>query len=363
MIAMPRSVYVLGAGFSHSFNCEMFPLIRDFLRTAKANFVYNPEGDHRELARVIATYFNDHYYPDIEKVLSFLSAAPLHNRIIPHEHRSVMYDELVEIIVIMLSMASQSKADSVSTTDTYTRFALSLVDSETTIITFNYDLLIDTLLMETNKWHRYDGYGVEIPLVDDAMPTPRTHFPRQPTRLITYSKATLLKLHGSINWGSPTIFQDKSDAVYQLPVNGGVSIGDFAVQTDVGSPFTMYFKPVLIPPILDKSFWLRNPTFRVLWNMAMEAIDDANTITFIGYSLPVTDFMAEFMFRQGISMHSTETKIVVVDPNASELRKRYLDVFGSASILDIKFKDCDFVSYANEMLASEEPRNADIPTP
>ena len=91
----------------------------------------------------------------------------------------------------------------------------------------------------------------------------------------------------------------------------------------------------------------------------MEAISSADQITFIGYSLPTTDFMAEFMFRQGINLHSTETKIVVVDPNASALKTRYLDVFGNAPILDISFKDCDFVSYANEMLALEELRNAD----
>jgi hypothetical protein len=352
---MPRSVYVLGAGFSHNFNREMFPLIRDFLGTAKANFVYNPEDEHRQLAQLIATYFNDPCYPDIEKVLSFLSAAPLHNRIISHERRSGMYEELVDIIVTMLGMASQSKADSADTSNTYARFALNLVNTETTVITFNYDLLIDTLLMETNQWHRYDGYGVDIPLVDEAMPTPRHHFSRQPTSEMTNSKATLLKLHGSINWGSPTVFQDKSDSIYQLPVSDGVSMADFAVKTDVGSPFTMYFKPAIIPPILDKSFWLRNPTFRVLWNMAMEAIEDAHTITFIGYSLPVTDFMAEFMFRQGINMHSAERKILVIDKKASAIKRRYRDVFGSVPLVDISFMETDFVSYANDFPIAKTP--------
>lgn len=353
---MSRTLYVLGAGFSHNFNSERFPLVREFLRTAKANYVYNSEGEHYELAQLIATYFHDSCYTDIEKVLSFLSASPLYNREIPHEHRSVRYDELVEIIVRTLSLASQSKADLASTNETYKRFASMLVDVETTVITFNYDLLIEILLEETRQLHRYDGYGVEIPLVDDAMPTPRHSFPLQPTKLITRSNATLLKLHGSINWGSPTIFNDKSDAIYQLPESEGVSMDDFVIQTDVGSPFTMYFKPVIIPPILDKSFWLRNPTFRVLWNMAMEAIDDASTITFVGYSLPVTDFMAEFMFRQGINLHPAERKIVVVDKKASELKSRYRDVFGSAPLVDLSFIETDFLSYVNEVLDPSKSR-------
>jgi hypothetical protein len=359
---MPRSVYVLGAGFSYNFNREEFPLIRDFLETAKTRLIYQPETEHRELAYVISKYFHDASYHDIEKVLSFLSASPLHDRSIPSEHRSVIYDELVEIIVRVLSVASQSGADSHATGDTYERFASHLIETESTVITFNYDLLIDNLLMHTNQWHPYDGYGVDIPLVYKAMPTsPHTYLHQSLGSGLDmhWPKATLLKLHGSINWGWPTIFEDKGEAIYQLPANEGVSIAKFAVKTEFGSPFTLYFKPVIIPPILDKSFWLRNTTFRVLWNMAMEAIDDASTITFIGYSLPVTDFMAEFMFRQGINLHSTETKIVVVDPNASELRNRYVNVFGSAPILEVSFRDCDFVSYANEMLAAAEPRSTE----
>lgn len=66
----------------------------------------------------------------------------------------------------------------------------------------------------------------------------------------------------------------------------------------------------------------------------MEAIDSADRITFIGYSLPTTDFMAEFMFRQGINMHSAERKIVVVATKVETLKARYKDVF--ASVVDIK---------------------------
>jgi hypothetical protein len=349
---MARSVYVLGAGFSHNFNRDMFPLVRNFLKTAKANFRYVPEQQHTELAFLIYKYFHNDESSDIERVLSFLSTPSLEHRTTRREHRSILYDELVEIIVGVLSDASKSEAESQEVRKTYDRFAAHLSSKETTVITFNYDLLIDNLLMQTGQWHRYDGYGVNIPMVDDAMPTPRHTFIRQPTPRLTLANVSLLKLHGSINWGTPTI-HDHTETIYQIPVGEGISMDDFVVQTDLGSPFTLYFKPVIIPPILDKTFWLRHPAFKVLWNMAMEAIDDADSITFIGYSLPVTDFMAEFMFRQAINLRSSETRILVVDPNASGLRQRYLDIFGSAPILDISFKDCDFVSYANEWLPED----------
>ena len=350
---MPRAVYVLGAGFSHNFNRETFPLLRDFLSAAKDSWIYAPENEHEELAHVISKHFHDPLYPDIEKVLSFLSASPLHDRSLTSEHRSLLYDELVEIIVRLLSEASKSSSESDHNAAIYRQFVARLAATEATIITFNYDLLIERLLERASNWQRYYGYGAHIPNAYTAMPTSPHTFQSQMWREepdVNRSSVTLLKLHGSINWGTPIIADGQSNAIYQIPIREGVSIADVAIRTELGSPFTQYFKPVIVPPVLDKSTWFRHPTFRVLWNMAMEAIDNAETITFIGYSLPVTDFMAEFMFRQGVNLHSTDTNIVVVDPNASELKKRYLDVFGSAPILGISFRDCDFVDYANETL-------------
>jgi hypothetical protein len=236
----------------------------------------------------------------------------------------------------------------------YEKFAELLIESEATVITFNYDLLIEKLLEGTFKWRRYDGYGAHIPLAHKAMPTsPHTFLYQSINENIDtkWSPVTLLKLHGSINWGRPIIAEDKSDLIYQIPISGGVSIADFAVQTEFGSPFTQYFEPVIVPPVLDKSSWFRNPTFKVLWNMAMEAVEAAEQIIFVGYSLRATDFMAEFMFRQAVNMRSVERTIIVVDPKASELEGRFRDVFGStpAPALEMSFKDCDFASYASSL--------------
>lgn len=350
---MAGSVYVLGAGFSHGFNKELFPLVRNFLSLAKENHFYQPEEQHQQLACVIAKYFNDPVYPDIEKVLSFLAASPLHHRTILPEHRSVAYDELVELIVLSLSKASTAPASSMQIQDAYNKFIEHVVEAKSTVITFNYDLLLENLLTKYG-WQPYHGYGVNVPPVYEAMPTARHTYLRQSLNEASdmrWHEVTLLKLHGSINWGIPLIAADKNEEIFQLPAKGGVSMADFALKTDFGAPFTMYFKPVIVPPVLDKSSWLQNRPFRVIWNMAMESIAEAEQITFIGYSLPVTDFMAEFMFRQGVNLITAERKITVIAPNAStELRKRYDDVFGSVGVTFLTFKDYDVVGYVNEEL-------------
>ena len=84
---------------------------------------------------------------------------------------------------------------------------------------------------------------------------------------------------------------------------------------------------MIVPPIVDKSVWLKNQTFWYLWNMANQAIQEAKEITFIGYSLPPTDFMADFMFRQARMGHP-QKEVTVISPDATDLRSRYEDIFG-----------------------------------
>jgi hypothetical protein len=214
------------------------------------------------------------------------------------------------------------------------------------------------MLEGTFKWRRYDGYGAHIPVAVEAMPTsPHTVLYQKigEDMDMKWSKVTVLKPHGSINWGTPIISAGNRETIYQLPISGGNSMDDFAFQTEFGSPFTEYFKPVIVPPVLDKSSWLKHPTLKVIWNMAMEALEEAERITFIGYSLRETDFLTEFLFRQGVTCGSTERKITMVDPQASELLPRFRDVFSLPGVIvDFNPHNCDFVTYAKECLFTPE---------
>jgi hypothetical protein len=53
-----------------------------------------------------------------------------------------------------LGDASESEAEMDSVKQVYEKFAELLIESEATVITFNYDLLIEKLLEGTFKWRR-----------------------------------------------------------------------------------------------------------------------------------------------------------------------------------------------------------------
>lgn len=64
----------------------------------------------------------------------------------------------------------------------YERFAAEVVKPGDTVITFNYDISLDSKMRRSEKWAIGDGYGFRV----ESLPTGST--------------VRILKLHGSINW-------------------------------------------------------------------------------------------------------------------------------------------------------------------
>lgn len=323
---------MLGAGFCRDFNQDAFPLVCDFLSLAASHDSYKRDSTHKELAMMIDRYFGNDLYPNIETVLSFFSAEPLDDLGITFEHRPDLYRQLVDLVVWELNRASSIvDRNSQGAWAVYSKFVEHLVNTESVVITFNYDMLLERLLAEehANDWHMVDGYGIDIPLTDEAFPTHTVSKNSTEVSQAWRSKVLLLKLHGSINWGVPTIALDKGNKIYRRRSGGGECMLHRQVKHPGGLPLTLHFEPVIVPPIVDKSVWLKNQTFRYLWNMANQAIQEAKEITFIGYSLPPTDFMTEFMFRQAKMGHS-QKQVTVISPDALNLRPRYEDIFGPA---------------------------------
>jgi hypothetical protein len=265
---MKRTVYILGAGFSRDFNETIFPLVCDFLPMAKSFNIYQPNDSHKELAAFIYRYFGDELFSDVEKVLSFLATTPFDSLEVNFEKRTQLYRDLVSIIVRMLISASATvvNMNGRAVWTLYSRFVEHLIQRSAVVITFNYDLLLEELLSATSKWQMFDGYGVHIPLVYEALPTisftpdPLDFHYKEGQR----SNVVLLKLHGSVNWGVPinqgADHMDKGDVIYRLPEHGrSLAIDYYQLPAPDGLPLIMAFQPVIVPPVMDKVILASEP--------------------------------------------------------------------------------------------------------
>ena len=182
------------------------------------------------------------------------------------------------------------------------------LNAKDTIISFNYDCVIDHSLRTSGagKWSARYGYSFPNPSTVngteawDAANPPTSH----------NSSVNLLKLHGSLNW--------------------------FPFSTKTTDPIRLREKPYkqkgqklyeIVPPEYVKTVGAR-PVFPILWSHAELAIRKARTLMFVGFSFTPTDLHVEALFRLALAKPSAQ-RVVIVNPEASH-RKRIRSIVAPA---------------------------------
>ena len=189
------------------------------------------------------------------------------------------------------------------------RFSEPSAESLNTVITFNYDTVIEDALAE-----------LAVPFSYGLSPNAVSFHPsaRCVHGSLTGHGMRLLKLHGSMNWG--TFDHDSTN----MMVFG--SYGDLRQQQ--GAQQTT----VLVPPTWHKGWDWRHPVSAV-WDAAVDAIGTATRIIIIGYSVPTTDLHFKYLLAAGLQRNISLSRLFVVNPDLKEgkqeLRNR---LFGSSGL-------------------------------
>ena len=169
-------VFILGAGFSKGYNSKKMPLDSDFLKIAEENAVLKPDDEHKDLVAFINKYFGDYQDVSIEKLASFLTTDLIPDISQKYEDRDRLYRQLVDVIKYIL-LNSYDTPEKSEIRDVYQKFANILVENNMNIISFNYDLILDSLLKNSGRWSESTGYGYKMKGYDlkecwDVIPKP-----------------------------------------------------------------------------------------------------------------------------------------------------------------------------------------------
>lgn len=166
-----------------------------------------------------------------------------------------------------------------------------------TVVTFNYDLLLEQLLDDMDLRFDYGDPGA-IDFDDDDR-----------RRRIRRSGADLaiLKLHGSSNWGicrgcrKAERYEDQVTAFE----------GAYVPLRRRSCPWCdeRYLDSGIIPPILGKAGESRH--MEPIWRLARKAVKRSREAIIIGYSLPQSDIEAISLFRE-IASPPSRPRITVV---------------------------------------------------
>lgn len=111
----------------------------------------------------------------------------------------------------------------------------------------------------------------------------------------------LFKLHGSMNW----LYSGKRSFEGETLILGAPSTGERA-EGYSGTEAALRGKySLIIPPVLDKSDYMRHEGLVAQWRQAAFQIASASRVFCLGYSLPPSDLsMVNFLRRTGIARNS-----------------------------------------------------------
>ncbi len=194
----------------------------------------------------------------------------------------------------------------------YHRQLVEKLNGNDTIMSFNYDCLIDLALKRhgSGRWNPHYGYNLPLRKGPNSRIAGEEAWQPSGTVAAKDKTITLLKLHGSLHFAKAKPSQ--SGSPYRLKQH----------------PYTrrngrLQFE--IIPPEWNKKF--DDALFGRLWKAAATAIRAASTVVVIGYSFPLTDLHTESLFRVAVKPGRFK-HVVLVNPDR-DARRRALAVLST----------------------------------
>lgn len=375
--------FLLGAGASKSYgqspSNQRMPIAKDFFPTFdKLQISANPwalqEGLLGYLAKKGISDPNGYLRTgiDIEELHSQIESD--RNKAIAEGRKFIDYMSeqraYIELLFIFASAINEIQNGPVSEPH---REIANLLSTEDTVITFNWDTLMDRALSVETGWNVNWGYGVR----------PRSVFADgwKPTkdRPKDTDAPALLKLHGSTNWitgyalldeGQHVLSHDLDPDTLHVFEQANEPYACFAGRYMAGyEPYSYGYyppnlidvpgraapdgrvivsvrpkvpwreegsasrnglvsMPLIIPPVKHKTYEMFGSLFANLWSSAEDALAEADEIVIIGYSFPRTDMQSNLLFQNAFLRRSSMPLVTIIDPAPQYVADKFRNEFG-----------------------------------
>lgn len=309
-------VFFFGAGFSKSLN-NSYPTLAELSEYFLENgFIYENEKIYKD---------------NLEQLLTYLiTPLPFKTKEDILRDEASYLEKINKISKFFIELLETKEIDKNN------KYILNLSqyinDNKCTCITLNYDLLLEEILFLTheNSYQDIDSYDVfyKIPIkqIDERKNTKSNNYGfnfYQGNFNMNNNFVEIIKLHGSINWYCDQAYSNSQ-------------IYSFMEKVDrYKDELFVDLKPLIIPPILDKTNNYNHILLRSLWKKAFKAIQKAKNIYIYGFSFPITDLSVVYLFKSALQ-NKQDYKIYVINTKShiDDKKKRYNEIFGEGK--------CDF---------------------
>jgi len=326
------SVLILGAGATRGgFSGKNLPppLDTDFFEIAAK---IAGRGTNTLSKSVLQTVWNlyrringvsmEYYYRDIDSREKFTAFANPNRRPRDWENEKRKLIELIRRVYIHTTGEYDEKNKLKGMPSEHHKNIIMSLGKGDSIITFNYDLVVEESVEDSQKWNPKHGYGYkDVTGLNGAWS--RAWFKKHNVAAenVKESDIQLFKLHGSINW---TIHKfNKRIQLKPYP---------YHVERYRGAP-RRESMAILAPG------WIKDvgeKPYDLLWKAARKRLTDCKSIIIVGYSLPETDFFARSLFsevvRYRLSRHKRpfDLKQLHIADIDHTVINRYVELFSPA---------------------------------
>ena len=283
---MSKTVYILGAGASISHSNGVYPSYNEFFSKARALNIIN----RKDSGNVLDKYkdLKDYIYKlmgedileeksrvDIERLLTFIDIdidksdnINLHKN---YEKKFLVLEIILDLLEQLSNRVNKQKGDYHS--------LIKKINHNDTIITFNWDTLLDKILLNNKKG--------QIRNLVDLIHNDRDPLTlNEPTDSYELSqKGIYLKLHGSVDW---KYCSNKYCNAYNKI---------FTSKSKICGECYKQLNSLIIPPILNKQY-RSYPFIEKLWKLAFEQLKFTHNLVIWGYKLPSTDFYSNWLLSK-----------------------------------------------------------------
>lgn len=182
-----------------------------------------------------------------------------------------------------------------------------------TIITFNYDLVIEESFSSATLWNPVDGYGTQTSGKTKG-------WAKRWLQSRDYeggdSQILLLKLHGSLNWET---------------YPGGIRLKPKPYLVSTRNGKTRFEKISILAPGWNKRID-KNP-YKKFWRAARLHLEKCKTLVVLGYSLPETDLLAQSLLAEVVRTRAARKEYLkqlhLADPS-EPVKERFIKLFTPA---------------------------------
>ncbi|MDB4954243.1 MAG: hypothetical protein JWO36_1812 [Myxococcales bacterium] len=311
---MGDRVFLLGAGFSKAI-CHEMPLMME-LGEAVASVLGEQEG--RSLPVGLSRFGGD-----FEQLLSYLAERqPWLDDGDALRNRAAFLD--VSRTVTELLRERQMAAVRMPQPSWLGELIGYWQRMRSTVITFNYDVLVEAAAVQPNSVQSW-SHLYRAPVVPAAARTAAVLGGSRPEAF------ALLKLHGSVTWFWSGVDSIASDSIYDAGLRGGWSVEGLSSLYEEDLDVLLADKvPMVVPPTATKSVFYDNATLRCQWQLAADALAQADELVLIGYSLPPSDTVVRSLLRttfRGESVIAVDLGRAVVAQARSIFGDRVVDAY------------------------------------